>query len=380
MIKQKIKIQSSENVLDTKLIEVNLPKGTKLMSHDADVLEKLNAYGILSTHNTKQLELKKSCMAEGTVLSVKHINTVPYSALVDIGGKHTIEVRLDKEPDYIAEQIVPGIKADFKVDINKQGDYLGSISEAINQHNFNCLNEAIGNTQISFDGQVVELIHGGYWVVVSGVRCFMPGSLGGLNILLDFESLIGKTIKVQPVAFDNNRNTIIVSHRAYLKTLVKETLDLIKENITSKITGIVTGASRHGVFVEFNSCLTGLITYNELDAATLILYNEGKITPGSEIEFYIKDIISNTKILLSQLGPQENISQTIENEIKPMMTIVGTVVKLTAYGAFVELQRGINGLLHKSKIGNLELHKGQSIKVRVQMVSPEDKRIVLALA
>lgn len=43
MIKQKIKIQSSENVLDTKLIEVNLPKGTKLMSYDADVLEKLNA-------------------------------------------------------------------------------------------------------------------------------------------------------------------------------------------------------------------------------------------------------------------------------------------------------------------------------------------------
>ena len=69
-----------------------------------------------------------------------------------------------------------------------------------------------------------------------------------------------------PITFSADKGTIVVSRRAYLKTLVSGTLDKVKKNLKTKIMGNVTGSSKYGVFVEFEECLTGLIPTVELDS------------------------------------------------------------------------------------------------------------------
>jgi ribosomal protein S1 len=89
-----------------------------------------------------------------------------------------------------------------------------------------------------------------------------------MNKLVNFESLIGKTIYVVPINYSKEKDYIVVSHREYLKALVPQEME--KLIIAQKYNGFVTGTSRHGVFVEFNGCLTGLIAKSDIGTGTIV--------------------------------------------------------------------------------------------------------------
>ena len=113
--------------------------------------------------------------------------------------------------------------------ILKPDDVIASISDAIMEVKLKEMKDAIGNKTVGFTAIVKELIHGGYWVDVAGIKCFMPGSLGGLNKLHDFNSLVGKEIIVMPIIFSKEKDTIVVSHREYLRTMIPTTIDNLEE-------------------------------------------------------------------------------------------------------------------------------------------------------
>jgi small subunit ribosomal protein S1 len=248
--------------------------------------------------------------------------------------------------------------------------YLKSFNEILN---------SIGDKSIKFSGKIIELINGGYWVDILGIKCFMPGSLAGLNKLWDFESLVGKTLNVIPISYSDEKNTIIVSHREYLSTLIPEAIGELNKNIKNQLNGIVTGTFKAGVFAEFNQCLTGLIPSTELDEETLERFNKNEIKPGELIQFWTKEIISNKKIILTQKGPNENVWDNIGERYKPSMVVTGTVTKITNYGAFVKLEKGVSGLIHKSKLKNILLNKGDLVNVRIQSIDFSNRKIAMAL-
>jgi len=304
---------------------------------------------------------------------------VKTEALVDISRKNTAVCILSKEDPAIVEQLEVGMVVDIKVKYSKQGTLYASINDALDEVKRNEIYDAIGNKTIGFTGKVKELIHGGYWVEVGGVECFMPGSLGGLNKLHNFEKLVGKEIIVMPITYSNEKQTIVVSHREYLRTMIPSAVEELRENIKEHVTGFVTGATKFGIFAEFNDCLTGLIPKNELDESTLQKFDNRDIKPGDEINFWTKEIISERKIILSQTGPKVDLWDGADEKYKPMMVTEGKVTKVTKYGAFVELEKGISGLIHKTKLKDTELTKGDIVNIKIGSVNVSDRKITMNL-
>tara|TARA_Y100000389_G_scaffold144530_1_gene142918 strand:- start:223 stop:1395 length:1173 start_codon:yes stop_codon:yes gene_type:complete len=389
MNEQEITIQLSDDPFDTKVIKVKVPKGTKLMSTEAYSADVLDMYD-MSDEDAKKLQMSEENNNYITQAEIAYIKKeiqiiegeereVKTEALVDISRKNTAVCILSKEDPDIVEQLEVGMIVDIKVKHSKQGTLYASISDALDEVKRNEIYNAIGNKTIGFTGKVKELIHGGYWVEVGGVECFMPGSLGGLNKLHNFEKLVGKEIIVMPITYSNEKQTIVVSHREYLRTMIPSAVENLRENIKEHVTGFVTGATKFGIFAEFNDCLTGLIPKNELDESTLEKFNNRDIKPGDEIDFWTKEIISERKIILSQTGPKIDLWDGADEKYKPMMVTEGKVTKVTKYGAFVELEKGISGLIHKTKLKNTELTKGDLVNIKIGSVNVSDRKITMNL-
>jgi len=389
MIEQEITIQLSDDPFDTVTKKVMVPKGTKLMSTEsyADDLMKLYELDDIEAKKLTMSEEANNYITQGEIIHIKketHIIDgenveVKIEALVDISRKSTAVCILQKEDKAIVDQLEIGMMVDIKVKNSKQGTLYASISDAMDEVKRQEIYNAIGNKTIGFTGKVKELIHGGYWVEVGGVQCFMPGSLGGLNKLPNFEAIVGKELIVMPITYSNEKRTIVVSHREYLRTMIPTTVEKLRENIKEHITGFVTGTTKFGIFAEFNECLTGLIPKNELDEDTLNKFEKRDIKAGDSINFWTKEVISDKKIILSQLGPKIDLWDGADEKYKPMMITKGKVTKVTKYGAFVELEKGISGLIHKTKLKNTELSKGDEIDVKIGSVNVSDRKITMNL-
>ena len=376
MTEQEITIQLSDDPFDTKVIKVQVPQGTRVLSTESYVPDVLSMYNVPepTLQKTNLIEAKTAYTTRGEVSFISPDRT---RALIDIQSKYTAYCILAKEPDYIVEQLEVGIEIDVKIKTSKNGDVIASIGDAIMEVKLKEIKDAIGDRSVGFTATVKELIHGGYWVDVAGITCFMPGSLGGLNKLHDFNSLVGKEIIVMPITFSKDKDTVVVSHREYLRTMIPTTVDNLHETIKEQRTGFVTGATKFGVFAEFDGCLTGLIPRAELSDEFKLALDNRSIKPGDELQFWAKEIISDKKIILSQLGPKIDLWDGIDEKYKPMMVTEGTVTKITSYGAFVELEKGISGLIHKSKLKAANLTRGDVINVRIGSVNTSDRKITM---
>jgi ribosomal protein S1 len=380
MTEQEITIQLSDDPFDTKKIKVQVPEGTKLMANEAYAADALSMYN-LHDSTLQKTQLIEDNIAYTTRGEVSFISKDRERALIDIQSKYTAYCTLSKEPDYIVEQLEVGMEIDIKIKTNpKTGDVIASISDAIKEVKLREIKEAIGNSTIGFTAKVKELIHGGYWVDVAGIKCFMPGSLAGLNKLHDFTAIVGKEIIVMPITFSREKDTVVVSHREYLRTMIPTTIEKLNETIKEPRTGFVTGTTKFGVFAEFDECLTGLIPRAELSEEFQKALDDRSIKPGDEINFWTKEVISDRKIILSQLGPKIDLWDGVDDKYKPMMITEGKVTKITSYGAFVELEKGISGLIHKSKLKGADLSKGDSINVKIGSVNVSDRKITMNIA
>ena len=380
MNEQEITIQLSDDPFDTKTIKVQVPEGTKLMCNEAYAADALSLYGI-TDHQAKKTQLIEDNIGYITKGEVSYMSKDGERALIDIESKYTAYCTLSKEPDYIVEQLEVGMEIDVKIKTNpKTGDVIASISDAIKEVKLKEIKEAIGNATVGFTAKVKELIHGGYWVDVAGIKCFMPGSLAGLNKLHNFEAIVGKDIVVMPITFSRDKDTVVVSHREYLRTMIPTTIEKLSETIKEPRIGFVTGTTKFGVFAEFDECLTGLIPKAELSEEMQKSLDDRNIKPGDEIKFWAKEVISDRKIILSQLGPKVDLWDGVDDKYKPMMITEGKVTKITSYGAFVELEKGISGLIHKSKLKGAELSKGDTINVKIGSVNVSDRKITMNIA
>jgi len=342
-------------------------------------------YDIL-TNREKESEfipkLKVGVIYEGKVFGINETH-----ATVDVNYRQLVFVKLSKEdPQY--RDVRPGEEVSVLItegtNDDERGNIIGTISGGMRQRIFMDLREGIDSADTAWTGVVKEMISaGGYVVNVQGVDCFMPGSLAGINKLHDFESILGQELYVVPVSFSQDRGTIVVSHRKYLQAMIPVEISKLRENITDRITGTVTGTAKYGVFCEFNTCLTGMIHVNDLDAETLKRHKSQSIKPGEEIEFLVKDIVSNTKITLTQKTLEEtNPWINILERYKVPSVVDAKVKAVKDYGIFVTLEEGVVGLLHISEVGEdlIKVFKnGDNITVQVTRIDPETRKVFLKL-
>tara|TARA_R110000796_G_scaffold192641_6_gene309333 strand:+ start:7985 stop:9100 length:1116 start_codon:yes stop_codon:yes gene_type:complete len=341
----------------------------KLMSNEPYAEDLLEQYNDTFTNLPKNMTYHVGDEIVGKVSQISE-NDI----LLDIGGKEFAYISIEKDklnPDsYKIGEELETLVIDTK-------DYLKvSVVEFIKANLYSEMKDANNNT--IYDAKVESLTENGYVLNIEGVAVFMPGSLGGINKLTNFQELIGKTIKVMPIKNENRyskfKDQLIVSHRAYLETLVPAEIE--KLEIGKVYEGTVTGTKHFGVFIEFNEVLTGMIHKDDFDDELSKSIEDGEVKPGREIAFYLKEIVSSKKIILSRFSvdPDEvNKPKFEKGEI-----VEGRVVKTVGYGSFISLGRNATGLLHISKIKKgIELEKGDNIDVKIS--DNRDNKYVLEL-
>lgn len=300
---------------------------------------------------------------------------------IDINYREFIYVNSDKE---IINGLRVGDKTSVKIikDGSNGSDFIvGSIEQGVQHAIFEDLMNNIDNS-IAYAGRVKQMIpEGGYIVTLNGIDCFMPGSLAGMNKLHDFSSIIGTDMYVVPISFSAERGTVVVSHRAYLKAIIPSILEDLKIAKDEIITGFVTGSAKFGVFCEFNGCLTGMIHINDLDEVHSAKLKKHEINPGDAIEFKVKEIISDTKITLTQLihnDPWNGITERYKIPTK----VTGTIKSIKDYGIFVAIEEGVIGLLHISELPEgaiKDYTKNQKVQVEISRIEEITKKIFLKL-
>lgn len=326
----------------------------------------------------------------GDIIDGKVYAVSPEWMTVDVDYREMIYVKLSKEPEHVLEDYKPGdevsvlITSDGYDTIGNSSHITGSVSGGMKQRVFKDLQSGVDTADTAWVGRVSHMIeNGGYIVNIQGVECFMPGSLAGINKLHDFESIIGEELYVVPVSFSPERGTIVVSHRKYLQAMIPTMIEELKATIEDKKTGEVTGTAKYGVFVEFSTCLTGMIHVNDLDEDTMAKFKAREIKPGDSIDFWVKDIISNSKITLSQRAESiENPWKDVETRFKVPCNVEATVKTKKDYGLFISVEDGLVGLLHVSELeeGIMDLYNpGDKITVQINRIDKAAQKIFLKL-
>lgn len=237
-----------------------------------------------------------------------------------------------------------------------------------------------------FEAEVKDVVKGGL-VVDLGVRGFVPASLVESHFVEDFSDYKGKTLSFKIVELDQEKNRLILSHRAVVEEEQgKKKQDLLAAIQSGQvIEGTVQRITDFGAFVDIGG-VDGLVHISQLSHEHVEKPSD-VVQEGQQVQVKVLSVDrDNERISLSIKetlpGPWADI-----NEKAPKgSTLEGTVKRLVSYGAFVEVFPGVEGLVHISQISHKHigtphevLQEGQTVKVKVLDVNKEDQRLSLSM-
>lgn len=237
-------------------------------------------------------------------------------------------------------------------------------------------------------GTIIGRVKGGFTVEINKVRAFLPGSLVDVKPIRDPESFEGKEFEFKVIKVDPKRNNIVVSRRAVLEAESNVERAAVLENINEgdEVKGIVKNLTDYGAFIDLGG-VDGLLHITDMSWKR-IKHPSEILNIGDEIKVKVLKIDrDNVRVSLGlkQLGgdPWQDISQRYPVNSK----ISGRVTNITDYGCFVEIEEGIEGLVHVSEMDwtnknvnpNKVIHLGQEVEVMVLDVDAERRRISLGI-
>lgn len=317
------------------------------------------------------------------------------SVLIDVGAK-TEGMVLDREfnlaQDYIETlKIGDTVTATVVQPENERGQVLLSLKEAANDFRWSRVEELLDT------GEVVEVTgsepnKGGIIVRFGNLRGFVPASQFGRQYLGKLKELVNKDISVKVIEVDRTKNRLIFSEKAVSEAKIlaqqQKALDLAKEGETYK--GIVSGIAPFGVFVRttiskdketgLDLYLDGLIHISEVSWEKVEdlkkLYKVGETLDVKVIGIDEKTGKLTLSVKRLKGDPWEDILEKYPEGQK----VKGEVTKLAPFGAFVNLEPGVDGLIHISKIpAEKEINVGQEVECYIESIDAEQRRISLGL-
>ena len=327
--------------------------------------------------------------AEGEVLKGEVLKITPTDVVVDIGYKSEGLIPVAQFQDESGNLTV---KVGDKIDvfIENTEDYEGHIvlsrEKAEKVRVWEDVEEAYNSGKV-IDGRVVERIKGGLSVDI-GVRAFLPGSQVDVRPIKNLDSLRGQQIQCRVIKLNRKRGNIVLSRKLVLEEELNvkkaQTLGSLEEGAV--VQGVVKNITDYGVFIDLGG-LDGLLHVTDL--------SWGRVNHPSEM-FSVGDEMT-VKVLkfdrdkervslgYKQLTPDP---WTLVQERYPVGTrVTGKVVNLTDYGAFVELETGVEGLIHVSEMSwskrvkhpSKVLEVGQEVETVILDLDKENRRISLGL-
>jgi small subunit ribosomal protein S1 len=239
---------------------------------------------------------------------------------------------------------------------------------------------------IPVKGKVTAEIKGGFQVTVAGQRAFCPYSQMGLHRTESAEAYLNQEMVFKIIEFGKKGRNIILSARALLEEEREQRRQQLRENLHEgdQVEGTVSSIREFGAFVDLGGA-DGLIPISEL-AWGQTAKVEDVLSIGQQVVVIVKKIDwDKERISLSLRDTLENPWDRVEEKYAPDSIHNGTVSRLTAFGAFVTLEPGVDGLLHISKLGSGRrinhprevLAEGQAVTVKVDSLDKSQQRISL---
>src|SRR5512139_548578 len=237
-------------------------------------------------------------------------------------------------------------------------------------------------------GQVTGKVKGGLTVMVNGIRAFLPGSLVDIRPVKDTSPFEGKPLEFKVIKLDRKRNNVVVSRRAVLEASLGEEreklLSTLQEGATVK--GIVKNITDYGAFVDLGG-IDGLLHITDL-AWRRVKHPSEVLAVGDEVTAKVLKFDqekNRVSLGMKQLGedPWVGLSRRYPTGTR----LFGKVTNITDYGAFVEIEAGIEGLVHVSEMDwtNKNIHPtkvvqlGDEVEVMILEIDEERRRISLGM-
>lgn len=249
------------------------------------------------------------------------------------------------------------------------------------------LEEALETNNI-MSGVISGKVKGGLTVMVNGIRAFLPGSLVDVRPVKDTTPFEGKQVEFKVIKLDRRRNNVVVSRRAVLEETLgeerKALLDSLKEGAVIK--GIVKNITDYGAFVDLGG-IDGLLHITDL-AWRRVKHPSEVLAVGDEVEAKVLKFDQDknrVSLGLKQLGEDPWIG--LSRRYPSGTRLFGRVTNLTDYGAFVEIEQGIEGLVHVSEMDwtNKNIHPtkvvqlGDEVEVMILEIDEDRRRISLGM-
>ena len=309
-------------------------------------------------------EIEEKEIVTGRVVSVDEKYVI-----VDIGFKSEGIVQTNEFPDEMIENLAPGDEIDVFLDQveDQEGQLILSRRKADILHAWETIQRSDEDGEI-MEGYIKRRIKGGMVVDVMGIDAFLPGSQIDVRPVRDFDAYVGRTMEFQVVKLNMHVENVVVSHRALIESDLEEQREEILSTIEEGqvLAGIVKNITDFGVFIDLGG-VDGLLHITDLSWGR-VDHPEEIVSLDQELNVAVIDFDEESKRVslgLKQLQPQP--WDDIDLKYPEGMKVQGRVVSIADYGAFIELEKGVEGLIHIS-----EMSWTQHIKHPSQLVGRDD--------
>ncbi len=328
--------------------------------------------------------LKAGSITRGRVIQVKTDGVI-----VDVGSKCEGFIPSRELVEDELNSLNPGDEIDVFIERLSDSDGFVKLSrqKAEGVRSWDMIEEAFQKNQ-PISGKITGKVKGGMTVNIGGVNAFLPGSQIDLKAPKNTDELIGYIYKFKILNLTHKGSNVIVSRRVLLEEernkLREQTLPKLKEGAIVK--GVVKNITDYGAFVDLGG-IDGLLHISDM--------SWGRISYPGEL-FSIEDTIEvmiltfnpeNEKVTLGYKQKKSDPWMSVETKYPSGRKVIGKVITITDYGIFIELEEGVEGLIHVSEVDWIEksvkpskyFSIGDKVDAVILKVSKDDKRISLSI-
>jgi small subunit ribosomal protein S1 len=336
-----------------------------------------------------QFEQEQSSLQEGEVVRGTVVGITERGVVIDFGYKSEGIVNQNEFMENGQITVKPGDEVDVLVKNMETGEGFPLLSraDAVRLRAWDDLEKAF-NENTSVKGRVAERIKGGLRVDVDGIAAFLPGSQVDVRPVRNLDSLRGREIEAKVIKLNRKRSNVVLSRKAVLEERNEgrkgETLGQIEEDII--VEGQIKNLTDYGAFVDLGG-VDGLLHVTDM--------SWGRLQNPAEL-FRVGDTVQVKVLRFDRARERVSLGykqllpdpwETIEERFPPATRLNGKVASVTDYGAFVELEPGVEGLVHVSEMSwskrvkhpSKIVNAGDTVEVEVLGVDPKARRISLGM-
>jgi small subunit ribosomal protein S1 len=378
-------ISDSLEPLQTQTSEVDSQVGEHLEETDSDDLESdgnMDALMDMYEESFKRFQ-------EGEVVIGRIISVDKDYVLVDIGYKSEGQIRIrefiDEDGNITAKE---GDSVEVMVEWWDEDDEVVVLSKekAAKVKVWEDIKKAFDDNGI-INGTIESRVKGGFSVDI-GVQAFLPGSQADLRPIRNLDEMVGQTLPFKILKYNRKRSNIVLSRRVILEQEREQqrndTLSSIQEN--KVVEGVVKNITEYGVFVDLGG-VDGLLHITDISWGR-VKHPSELFSVGDKVTLKILNLdLERERVSLGMKQLTEDPWVTASEKYPVGSRITGKVVSLTDYGAFVELEEGIEGLIHVSEMSwtrkirhpSKVVSVGEEVSAVVLDIKPESRRISLGM-